>query len=152
MSYAEPVPMEQLVQNLCDQKQGYTQFGGLRPFGVSFLFGGWDKSCGFQLYQSDPSGNYAGWSATAIGANAQAAQAILKTEYVDGMTLVDARKLAVKVLKQTMDSTLLTPDKVEMCEVGWADEATKKVAYRVLKETELKDLCDEANANAAKKD
>lgn len=41
MSYSEPVPVEQLVQTLCDQKQGYTQFGGLRPFGVSFLFGGW---------------------------------------------------------------------------------------------------------------
>ena len=32
------------------------------------------------------------------------------------------------------------------------DEAAKKVAYRVLKETELKELCEEANANAAKKD
>ena len=40
MSYSEPVPIEQLVHNLCDQKQGYTQFGGLRPFGVSFLFAG----------------------------------------------------------------------------------------------------------------
>ncbi|KAL2555035.1 Proteasome alpha-type subunits signature domain-containing protein [Forsythia ovata] len=32
------MPVEQLVQSLCDTKQGYTQFGGLRPFGVSFLF------------------------------------------------------------------------------------------------------------------
>ena len=77
--YSEPVPIEQLVHHLCDQKQGYTQFGGLRPFGVSFLFAGWycffftlltcldflcyrDKSSGFQLYQSDPSGNYACWT------------------------------------------------------------------------------------------
>ena len=64
---------------------------------------------------------------------------------------MDARKLAIKVLKQTMDSTLLVPDKVEMCEVGWEDEAAKQVAYRVLKETELKELCDEANVNAAAK-
>jgi len=63
LSYSEQVPVEQLVHSLCDQKQGYTQFGGLRPFGVSFLFAGWDKDCGFQLYQSDPSGNYAGWTA-----------------------------------------------------------------------------------------
>jgi hypothetical protein len=48
--------------------QGYTQFGGLRPFGVSFLFAGWDAVHGFQLYQSDPSGNYGGWKATSIGA------------------------------------------------------------------------------------
>jgi len=40
-TYGEPIPVEQLVQALCDQKQGYTQFGGLRPYGVSFLIGGW---------------------------------------------------------------------------------------------------------------
>ncbi len=40
---------------------------GMRPFGVSFLFAGWDEHRGFQLYQSDPSGNYGGWMAQAIG-------------------------------------------------------------------------------------
>ena len=44
---------------------------GLRPFGVSFLYAGWDRHHGFQLYHSDPSGNYAGWRATCIGANDQ---------------------------------------------------------------------------------
>lgn len=42
---------------------------GLRPFGVSFLFAGWDAHQGFQLYQSDPSGNFTGWKATCMGAN-----------------------------------------------------------------------------------
>ncbi len=73
-TYGEPMPVEQLVQSLCDTKQGYTQFGGLRPFGVSFLFAGWDAVHGFQLYQSDPSGNYGGWKATAIGACAWCAR------------------------------------------------------------------------------
>ena len=52
--------------------QGYTQYGGLRPFGVSLLYAGWDAQNKYQLYQSDPSGNYGGWKATAIGANQQA--------------------------------------------------------------------------------
>jgi len=30
---------------------------------------GWDRRLGFQLYQSDPSGNYSGWKATCIGNN-----------------------------------------------------------------------------------
>jgi len=30
---------------------------------------GWDKHYGYQLYQSDPSGNYGGWKATCIGNN-----------------------------------------------------------------------------------
>jgi len=42
---------------------------GKRPFGVSILYMGWDAHYGFQLYQSDPSGNYCGWKATCIGTN-----------------------------------------------------------------------------------
>uniref|UniRef100_A0A8D0AF44 Proteasome 20S subunit alpha 4 n=1 Tax=Sander lucioperca TaxID=283035 RepID=A0A8D0AF44_SANLU len=69
LQYQEPIPCEQLVTALCDIKQAYTQFGGKRPFGVSLLYMGWDKHYGFQLYQSDPSGNYGGWKATCIGNN-----------------------------------------------------------------------------------
>ena len=39
--YQEPMPVDQLVRGLCDTKQGYTQYGGLRPFGVSLLYAGW---------------------------------------------------------------------------------------------------------------
>lgn len=67
--YGESIPCEQLVSWLCDVKQAYTQYGGKRPFGVSILYMGWDKHYGYQLYQSDPSGNYSGWKATCIGNN-----------------------------------------------------------------------------------
>lgn len=43
--------MENMVKVVCNYKQAYTQYGGLRPFGVAFLFAGWDKHHGFQLYQ-----------------------------------------------------------------------------------------------------
>ena len=146
MSYSEPVPIEQLVHNLCDQKQGYTQFGGLRPFGVSFLFAGWDKYSGFQLYQSDPSGNYAGWTATAIGANSQAARSFLKSEYVENMNVLDAKKLAVKVLKQTMDSTTLLPEKFEMCEIVSSQHAKESpVHFQMVPLRELVNLCNETS-------
>ena len=56
--FREPMPCEQVVSMLCDLKQAYTQYGGKRPFGVSILYMGWDKHHGFQLYHSDPSGNY----------------------------------------------------------------------------------------------
>ncbi|KAL2555166.1 Proteasome subunit alpha type-4-A [Forsythia ovata] len=111
------MPVEQLVQSLCDTKQGYTQFGGLRPFGVSFLFAGWDKNYGFQLYMSDPSGNYSGWKAAAIGSNNQAAQSMLKQDYKDEITREEAVQLALKVLSKTMDSTSLTSEKLELAEV-----------------------------------
>lgn len=72
LAYQEPMPVEQLVQAVCDTKQvgriwgcaqgrrepprvhnapvracrglpaqGYTQYGGQRPFGVSLLYAGW---------------------------------------------------------------------------------------------------------------
>lgn len=48
--------------------QEYTQSGGVRPFGVSLLICGWDNERGY-LFQSDPSGAYYAWKATAMGKN-----------------------------------------------------------------------------------
>ena len=55
-----------------------------------------DDLRGYQLYQSDPSGNYGGWKATAIGANNQGAQNLLKQEYKEGLSLQEAIQLLVK--------------------------------------------------------
>ena len=132
------MPVEQLVQSLCDTKQGYTQFGGLRPFGVSFLFAGWDKNFHFQLYQSDPSGNYGGWKATAIGANSQAAQSILKQDYDEKMTSEEAIALALKVLSKTMDSTSLSSDKLELAVVSLGKNGVP--VYKVFGTKEVDEL------------
>lgn len=78
LNYGEAMPCEQLVSHLCDVKQAYTQYGGKRPFGVSILYMGWDKHYGYQLYQSDPSGNYGGWKATCIGNNSAVSNQNLK--------------------------------------------------------------------------
>eukprot|EP01119_Soliformovum_irregulare_P009062 TRINITY_DN22180_c0_g1_i1.p1 TRINITY_DN22180_c0_g1~~TRINITY_DN22180_c0_g1_i1.p1 ORF type:complete len:255 (+),score=72.10 TRINITY_DN22180_c0_g1_i1:62-826(+) len=113
-TYQEPIPVEYLVQQVCDLKQGYTQYGGLRPFGVSFLYAGWDEQYGYQLYQSDPSGNYGGWKASAIGQNHQSAQSILRSEWKAEFKVYDALKLAIKVMSKTMDSTTLNAEKLDI--------------------------------------
>ena len=111
MTYNEDIPCEQLVRRLCDLKQGYTQHGGLRPFGVSFIYAGYDPQRQFQLYQSNPSGNYGGWKATSVGANNASAQSLLKQDYKEDCNLKEACGLAVKVLSKTMDSTKLSSEK-----------------------------------------
>ena len=111
LTYNEDIPCEQLVRRLCDLKQGYTQHGGLRPFGVSFVYAGWDPQHQFQLYQSNPSGNYGGWKATSVGANNASAQTLLKQDYKDECDLKEACGLAMKVLSKTMDSTKLSSEK-----------------------------------------
>lgn len=119
LNYGEPMPCEQLVSYLCDIKQAYTQYGGKRPFGVSILYMGWDKHYGYQLYQSDPSGNYGGWKATCIGNNSGAAVSILKQELSeDPITLTAAEDLAVKVLSKSLDMTKLTSEKGEYYSVS----------------------------------
>lgn len=110
ISYQEPCPVERLVRSMCDVKQVYTQTGGQRPFGVSFLYAGWDKHLGFQLYTSDPSGNYGGWKAFSFGAGKANAESILKSDYTEEMTLKEAAELIVKVLNKTIDSTTLSSE------------------------------------------
>ncbi len=118
LTYGLDIPCEQLVRRLCDLKQGYTQHGGLRPFGVSFIYAGWDAERHFQLYQSNPSGNYGGWKATSVGANNASAQSLLKQDYHEDCALKEACGLAVKVLSKTMDSTRLSSEKIEFATVG----------------------------------
>ena len=113
LTYDEDIPCEQLVRRLCDLKQGYTQHGGLRPFGVSFIYAGYDPQRQFQLYSSNPSGNYGGWKATSVGANNASAQSLLKQDYKEECDLKEACGLAVKVLSKTMDSTKLSSEKSE---------------------------------------
>lgn len=149
-AYQEPMPLEQLVHSICDNKQGYTQFGGLRPFGVSFLFAGWDKNFGFQLYQSDPSGNFGGWKAVAIGANHQAAQSILKQDYSEEVDLDGAIQLALKVLSKTMDSTTLSPEKMELAQIS--RDSSGKIRYRVYGTSELNDLLLKFNITKPKEE
>jgi 20S proteasome subunit alpha 3 len=145
--YQEPIPVEQLVEYVCNYKQYYTQRGGLRPFGVAFLFAGYDEHHGFQLYQSDPSGNYSGWKATVIGANNQAGKSILKTDYrsggdddVDTSNIPDvqgALRLAVKVLNKTMDGTgAAAAEKMELFTMTLKGEGDKKETQDIINAVE----------------
>ncbi|XP_071488471.1 proteasome subunit alpha type-4-like [Diadema antillarum] len=148
LQYQENIPNEQLVSSLCDIKQFYTQAGGKRPFGVSILYMGWDKHYGFQLYQSDPSGNYGGWKATCIGNNSAAAISMLKQEYKEGDTnLSAALALAIKVLSKTLDMTKLTPEKIEIATLTREDGKTN---IRILPVEELKKLIKEHEEREAK--
>ncbi|XP_022333186.1 proteasome subunit alpha type-4-like [Crassostrea virginica] len=154
LQYQEPIPCEQLVSSLCDLKQAYTQFGGKRPFGVSLLYMGWDKHYGFQLYQSDPSGNYGGWKATCIGNNSANAVSMLKQEYKEGeMNLNDALLLAIKTLSKTLDMTKITADKVEIATLTRENGQTKMtiLGNPVVEEIIKKHEEIEAKAEAEKK-
>lgn len=90
-----------------------------RPFGVALLFGGVDAK-GPQLYHLDPSGTFFQYDAKAIGSGSEGAQQALEEVYHKSMTLREACKSALTILKQVMEEKLnatnvelgiATPDK-----------------------------------------
>ncbi|KAI8994002.1 N-terminal nucleophile aminohydrolase [Trametes punicea] len=133
--YNEDIPVELLAQRLCDLKQGYTQYGGLRPFGVSLLYAGYDPHYHFQLYHSDPSGNYSGWKATCIGANNGTATSLLKQDYKEDISIEDAIELVLKVMSKTMDSTTLGSEKLEFATLTL--DAEKKPKAKIYNPAEI---------------
>lgn len=161
--YQEPIPVEQLVEHVCNYKQFYTQRGGLRPFGVAFLFAGYDEHYGFQLYQSDPSGNYSGWKATVIGANNQAGKSLLKTEYKTGSdntgdekdeegtipNVKEALKLAVKVLNKTMDGTTAAAAAEKMELYTMSLDENGECVHHILNQEEASEVIDAVEAESA---
>lgn len=102
MTYDEPIPTSRLAKFLADRKQMYTQYGGVRPYGLAMLTGG-VKDGNAELYQSDPSGILKEWKAVAIGRGADAANDVFEDEYEDGASEEDAIELALKALKAAED-------------------------------------------------
>ena len=101
LTYDEPIDVEIMTKRVGDIKQLYTQHAGVRPFGVSIIFGGIDKT-GSRIFSTDPSGSYRGYKAVAVGIGRETVEAILKDEYREDLSLDDAKKLAVKCLTQAL--------------------------------------------------
>jgi len=76
-----------------------------RPFGVALLFAGCDEK-GPQLYHMDPSGTYVQYDAKAIGSGSEGAQQTLVEMYNKSMTLKEATKASLTILKQVMEEKL----------------------------------------------
>ena len=132
--YKSFTPVENVVKNISDVMQLKTQFGSSRPYGAGFLFAGWDKNFGYQLYNTEPSGIYNAWKAHAIGKNDQSACSSLKEYYNDNMSLKDGLKLAIKVLKKSLDKNKMNPENVEIFVLAKNEEEIKQ---RFVKKDEI---------------
>jgi len=98
MHYDEEIKVESLVKEVSNVKQFFTQYGGMRPFGVSFIIGGVDES-GKRLFETEPSGALAEYKAIAIGKGKAKAMDILSKEHYDGITFEKGVALLLKVIK-----------------------------------------------------
>ncbi len=113
VTYSEPIPVELLVRRICDYKQQYTQFGGVRPFGTALLVGGYDED-GIHLFETEPSGSLTSFKATSTGGNKGPVMELFEQKYREGMDADQAILLALEGLRTSLDEPA-SLTQVEVC-------------------------------------
>jgi len=102
VTFDSPIDALSIVKDVCDLKQICTQSAGLRPFGVSLLFAGVDEDGTPRLFETDPTGIFFQYKATAIGEGETEVEEILHKKYTDSITVEDGLVLAVQALKKAL--------------------------------------------------
>jgi len=138
LSLDEAIDVETVTQKICDVQQTYTQHGGGRPFGVSIIFGGVDKT-GPKVFGTHPSGTFHSYKATAVGAGKDTVLPMLKDEYRDDLNLKSGIKLATRCLVKALQARQL-PTRIKIAVVPLA---TKKM--RMLPDAEVEGYVKDAS-------
>ncbi len=130
MIYDEPVEVETIAKHLADQCQQFTQYAGVRPFGVALILGGVVNKIP-QLYLTDPSGTYISYDAIAIGANSEQVTDFLEKTYKNDLSIDDASALAVAGIY------LSSEDKEGTSHIRMAHIKTETGLYEILSNEQI---------------
>jgi len=136
--YDEPVEVETIAKHLADQSQQYTQYAGVRPFGVSLILGGVVNKEP-KVYLTDPSGTYISYDAIAIGSGSDQVTDFLEKSYTSDLSLDDASALAVASIY------LSSEDKEGTSHIRMAQIKTETTMFELVSEKQI-----EAFAKVAK--
>lgn len=140
VTYDTPIDVLTIVKDICSLKQICTQSGGLRPFGVSILVAGIDAG-GPRLFETDPTGIYFEYKATAIGEAEPEIEEILNKNYREDMTTEEGLKLAIGALVTVLDKKF-NVDRIDAAIILTEDQTYKKVdkakVEKVLKDIKRK--------------
>jgi proteasome alpha subunit len=131
VTYAEPMAVELLVRRICDYKQQYTQFGGVRPFGTALLVGGYDDA-GIHLFETEPSGSLTSFKAASTGGNKGPVMDLFEQKYRPGMDRDSAILLALEGLRAGLDEGGSLAQ-VEVCTVEPEQGMTRLVSDDIQK-------------------
>ncbi len=102
VTYDSPVDVEEIIREIANTKQMFTQYGGARPFGVAIMVAGCDNK-GAQLFSSDITGNYFSYNAMSIGENDERIKEILRMKYDKNLNIEGGIKLALSIFKEILD-------------------------------------------------
>jgi proteasome alpha subunit len=123
--YDEPVDVEGVAKNLADMAQQFTQYAGVRPFGVALILAGVDKN-GSNLFLTDPSGTYIGYDAVAIGAGSDQVTEFLEKSYKPDIDMDEAASLAIESIYMVSEEKTGTRH-LKMAIIDIANKTMRKV-------------------------
>ncbi|MHC1604405.1 MAG: archaeal proteasome endopeptidase complex subunit alpha [Candidatus Methanofastidiosia archaeon] len=132
LTYDEEISVMALTKNIGDLKQMHTQYGGLRPFGVSLIIAGVDSE-GAQIFVTEPSGAFLEWKATAIGAGKPNAMEFFEKEYKSTKTLEESILLSLTVLRKSMEAKM-TENNIEVVTIAIENRKFRRLTPAELKE------------------
>ncbi len=101
VTYDSPVDTHEIIREIANTKQMFTQYGGARPYGVAVLVAGVDNA-GAQLFSSDITGNYFSYTSFAIGENDEKIKEVLRMKYNKNLNIEGGIKLALSIFKDIL--------------------------------------------------
>jgi proteasome alpha subunit len=101
VTYDSPIEVENIIREISNTKQLFTQYGGARPFAVATIVAGIDEGEP-QVYASDVTGNYFAYKATAIGENDEKIKEELRLKYSENLNIEGGIKLALGIFKEIL--------------------------------------------------
>jgi proteasome alpha subunit len=143
MTYDEPVEVATVAKHLADQAHQFTQYGGVRPNGVSMIIAGVDQN-GQSIYVTDPSGTYIQFAAVAIGAGADEVNEFFEKYYNADMGLEEAASLAVAAIN------LKSEEKDAIKHIKMAKITKETKLFEKVSESDLKNYSQNATKFSTK--
>ncbi|MBN1159940.1 MAG: archaeal proteasome endopeptidase complex subunit alpha [Candidatus Diapherotrites archaeon] len=134
--YGTEIPLNELIKEVSAVVQLYTQYGGVRPYGVSLMIGGVTDHTTKLAEISPDGGATVGAKAWAIGEKAEAVKSHLEKNYKENMSFEDAVKLL-------FDAMTASEEKKKGLDLGLLEIAVldrKKGGYKEFKPEEVSKL------------
>ncbi|RLG21478.1 proteasome endopeptidase complex, archaeal, alpha subunit [Methanosarcinales archaeon] len=144
LTYDEKISVETLAKRICDHKQTYTQYGGVRPYGTALIIAGVDANRGGRVFETDPSGALLEYKATAIGSKRNVVMELFEEKYKDDIDLDGAILLGMEALYLSAEG------KFDVTTVEAAVVKTDKPKFTKLKQQELEKYVNEVMSKVPK--
>jgi len=144
VTYDTPIDTISIVKDICDLMQICTQSAGLRPFGVSVLVAGIDDSKP-RLFETDPTGIFFEYKASAIGEGEVEIEEILHKEYQPELTISQGLDLCLKALKKVLGANF----HINRIDAAYIKISDKK--FQKINKARIEDSTDEKEIKKTKK-